>query len=251
MNMKRRAAGLTVMLLLLSSGLAGATDVSQYITEGDAANNKFDNKRALELYEKALAENPSDYEALWRTAREYINMGDLLPKDQQLADYQKAKTYADRAVQANPQGSMGYTQAAVALGKIALFKGVFDSIELVNEVRKNCDKAIQLNPKNALAYFVLARTNQKVSERSHFLRIFIGLGWASDEKAAEMYRKAISLEPDSVMFNWYYAKFLDDTGQYAQSREILAKIPNMPVTYQEDPAYKQDAQQLLAKIKNK
>jgi hypothetical protein len=61
----------------------------------------------------------------------------------------------------------------------------------------------------------------------------------------------MSLEPDSVMFNWYYAKFLDDTGQYAQSREILAKIPNMPVTYQEDPAYKQDAQQLLAKIKNK
>lgn len=251
MNKKRLAAGLAVMLLFLSSGVAGATDVSQYITEGDAANNKFDNKKALELYEKALAENPSDYEALWRVAREYVNMGDLLPKDQQLAEYQKAKTYADRAVQANPKGSMGYTQVAVALGKIALFKGVFQSIDLVKKVKEDCDKAIQLNSSNDLAYFVLARTNQKVSEKPAFFRFFLGLGWASDKKAEELYRKAISLAPNSVMYNWYYAKLLEQTGKYEQSRAILAKIPDMPVTYQEDPTYKQDAQELLAKIKTK
>jgi tetratricopeptide (TPR) repeat protein len=250
MNKKGLAAGLTFVLLFLSAASVNAQDMSRYITEGDAANNKFDNKTALELYQKALAEKPGDYEVLWRIAREYINMGDLLPKDQQLATYETAKTYADKAVAANPKGSMGYTQAAVALGKIALFKGVFQSIDLVKKVKEDCDKAIELNPSNALAYFVLARTNQKVAEKPSFFRIFIGLGWASDKKAVELYRKAISLDPNSIMYNWYYAKLLEKTGKYEQSRSILAKIPDMSATYQEDPKYKQDAQKLLAKIKN-
>ena len=53
------------------------------------------------------------------------------------------------------------------------------------------------------------------------------------------------------MYNWYYAKLLEETGKYEQSRSILAKIPDMSATYQEDPKYKQDAQKLLADIKNK
>jgi len=251
MNKKALAAGLTFMLLFLSSGFTDAQDISRYIAEGDAANNKFDNKTALEIYEMALAEKPGDYEILWRIAREYINMGDLLPKDQQLAAFEKAKAYADKAVAANPKGSMGYTVAAVTLSKIALFKDFFQSIDLVKRVKKDCDKAIELNPGNALAYFVLARTNQKVAEKSTFFRMIIGLGWANDKKTEELYRKAISLDPDSVGFNWYYAKFLEETGKYEQSRTILVKIPDMPVTYQLDPAYKQDAQRLLADIKNK
>jgi len=251
MNTKELAASLTAILLCFSAGYAHAEDIRQYIAEGDMANNKFDNQMALEIYEKALAEKPGDYEVLWRIAREYINMGDLLPKDQQLAAYEKAKMYADKAVAGNPKGSMCYTQVAIALGKIALFKGVFQSVGLVKRVKENCDKAIELDSRNALAYFVLARTNQKLSEKPHFFRLVIGLGWASDKKAEELYRKAISLDPDSIMYNWYYAQLLEETGKYGQSREILEKIPNMAVTYQQDPEYKKDAQRLLKEIKNK
>jgi tetratricopeptide (TPR) repeat protein len=251
MHTKRLVICLGAMLFFLAAGFADAQDIGQYIAEGDAANNKFDNKKALELYEKALAEKPGDYEVLWRIAREYVNTGDLLPEDQQLAAYEKAKTYADKAVAANPKGSMGYTQVAVVLGKIALFKGVFQSIGLVKQVKEECDKAIELDPNNALAYFVLARTNQKVSEKPGFFRSLIGLGWASNEKAEELYRKAISLDSNSVMFNWYYAKLLAATGKYAESRSVLEKIPDMQITYQEDPEYKQDAQKLLTEIKNR
>ena len=80
--------------------------------------------------------------------------------------------------------------------------------------------------------------NQKVAEKPSFFRIFIGLGWASDKKAEELYRKAISLDPNSIMYNWYCAKLLEETGKYKQSRSIPAKIPDMSATYQEDPKYK-------------
>jgi tetratricopeptide (TPR) repeat protein len=144
MTTKNLVMFLAAMLLFFAAHLVSAQNLGKYIAEGDIANDKFDNKKALELYEKALAEKPGDYEVLWRIARAYINLGDLRPKDQQLAAYEKAKTYADQAAAANPKGSMGYTQVAVALGKIALFKGVFQSVGLVKQVKAACDRAIEL-----------------------------------------------------------------------------------------------------------
>jgi tetratricopeptide (TPR) repeat protein len=251
MTTKNLVMFLAAMLLFFAAHLVSAQNLGKYIAEGDIANDKFDNKKALELYEKALAEKPGDYEVLWRIARAYINLGDLRPKDQQLAAYEKAKTYADQAAAANPKGSMGYTQVAVALGKIALFKGVFQSVGLVKQVKAACDRAIELDPNNSLAYFVLARANQKVSEKPGFFRALIGLGWASNEKAEDLYRKAISLAPDSIIYNWYYAKLLAATGKYRESRAILERIPDMPLTYQKDRNYKKDAQELLTQIANR
>ena len=67
---------------------------------------------------------------------------------------------------------------AIVEGRIALFEGVFSAIGLVNDVRDDSERAIQLdnggNYVQALSHYVLGRAHAKVCEKSYLLKTSIG-----------------------------------------------------------------------------
>ncbi len=232
--------------------------VSRLITEGDElSERKFDNYKALEKYMEAYKIDPQNYDVLWKLSKVYVDIGEHLPantkeeKKKQLEMYEKAKEFAELAIKVNPNGSMGYTCRAIALGRIALFKGVWESIDLVKEVKKDCEKAIQLDPNNSVAYYVLGRTHAKLCERPKFARNLLGLGWASYEEAIKNYEKAISLRPTFIMYRLDAAKAYIEIKNYAKAKEHLMKIPELPTEDEDDPQFRKEAQELLEKIKDK
>lgn len=234
-------------------------DYLKLVSEGDNyAEKTFENHKALDKYLEALNKSPKNYELYWKISRCYVDIGEHLPantndeKIKQEATYKKAYLYADSAVKINPLGSMGYTRRAIANGRIALFKGIWDNIGLVKQTKADLDKAIELDPTNASAYYVLGRTHTKVSEKSKIIRIPLGLGWASLDDAINNYEKAISLRPDFIMYRLDAAKAYIRKENYQKAIEHLSIIKNLPTQDEDDPKFKKEAEELLqSTIKNK
>ncbi len=222
---------------------------------------KFDNVNALKTIEQAYKLEPNNFEVLWRLSRACIDYGEHLPaktdadKDQQLKMFEKALEYAEKAIKVNPNSSIGYIRRAIANGKIALFKGVFKTISLVNAVKADCEKAISLNNggniQQSVALYVLARAHSKVCEKPKFARSIIGLGWGDREEAAKLFERAIKMRPDFIMYRLEAAKNYIEMENYQKAKEHLYAISHLPKLDEDDDEYIAEAKSLLEKIKNK
>lgn len=247
----------SVMSVLYSLPLQDSV-VARYIAEGDEyAEQRFDNQKALSKYEEALKRAPNDYEVLWRISRTLVDIGEHIPavndsgKQAQLKMYEQSLAYARKAIEVNPNGSMGYTRRAIVNGRIALFRGVWDALDLVKQTKADCEKAIELDPKNATAYYVLARTHQKVCEKPKFVRWPLGLGWATLDDAVQLYEKAISLRPNFIMYRLDCARVYIERKEYEKAKEHLRVIPTLPKADEDDDLFKTQAAALLKELDSK
>jgi tetratricopeptide (TPR) repeat protein len=252
---------LLLSLLWVMNASAAAPDSSkadQLIAQGNVfAEKTFENQKALQSYQAAIALEPNNYEALWRISRAYVDIGEHLPaateqeKTQQLQTYEKALEFANKAIAVNANGAMGYTRRAIANGRIALFKGVWESLDLVKQTKADCEKAIALDPNEPAAYYVLGRTHMKVSEKPRIVRWPLGLGWANLDDAVKNYEKAIALRSEFIMYRLDCARTYVEQDEYTKARAHLTAIGTLPTMDEDDAQFRKDAQELLDKIKGK
>jgi len=261
----RTIAGMTIIAVLtvLSGARAfqtqdeGQERLNSLLAEAnDLATKTFDNAGALKKYQEAETIDPQNYVMLWGTSRCYVDIGEHLPgktdeeRQMQLDYYQKALDYANRAVTANPTGSQGYLRRAIANGRVALFKGVWESLDLVKAVKTDTEKAIELDPNEPTAYYILGRTHAKVSEKPGFIRWPLGLSWASYEDAAKYYEKAIALRPDFIMYRLDAARTYVELDEFAKAKEQLRAIPGIADNDEDDPRFREEAKQLEKEIED-
>lgn len=248
------------LLAFVLTCTASAQDVKSLLSDADiAAEQKFDNRRALELLKKAETLEPKNYQILWRISRAWIDIAEHLPaqtdaqKDEQLKQYQIALDYANRTIAANPNGMMGYLRRAIANGRIALFKGVFSAVGLVKDVKADCEKALRIGGEStqqiAVAHYVLARTHAKVCEKPYLVRLPLGLGWGDREVADDHFGRAISLNPDFIMFRLDAARNLIEMDEYTKARTHLGRIASLPTRDEDDDRFRREAASLLESIK--
>jgi FimV-like protein len=243
--------------VVLASAANDSTNVSQLIAQGNEfAEKTFNNVKALEKYNAALALSPDNYEILWRLSRTYVDIGEHFSKNtdaekqKQLEYYEKSLEFAKKAIASNPKGAMGYTREAIANGRIALFRGIWESLDLVKQTKADCEKAILLDPTEATAYYVLGRTNAKVCEKPRIVRWPLGLGWANMDDAVKNYEKSIELRPSFIMYRLDCARAYIEMDEYVKAREHLMKIASLPNEDEDDDVFKKDALELLDKIKD-
>ena len=252
---------LLLSVLWAMTAMAAAPDSTKadlLIAQGNVSSEQtFENQKALQSYQAALLLEPNNYEALWRVSRAYVDIGEHLPattdleKTLQLQTYEKALEFANKAIAANANGAMGYTRRAIANGRIALFKGVWESLDLVKQTKADCEKAIALDLKEPAAYYVLGRTNMKVAEKPKIVRWPLGLGWANLDDAIKNYEKAIAYRPDFIMYRLDCARAYVEQDEYGKARAHLTTIATLPTMDEDDTQFRKEAQQLLDKIKGK
>ncbi len=241
-------------LVLLSFGssvaLAATGDPESLVKEGDKLYvnraNLANVTRSNELYLKALDARPNYYEALWRLSRGYKWLGDKTEKDK-LGLYEKSKSYAEKATEANPKGVKGHYWLAVAIGKWGQTRGILQSLFMVGPMKKAVDETLELDPKYAPAYHVLEELYRLVP------------GWplsiGDKNKALESALKSVQYGPTSTthwvgLGNAYIA-----LGKYDKAREALQHAIDMPADPNDDVADpqgdKNDARDLLKDIAGK
>jgi tetratricopeptide (TPR) repeat protein len=239
-----------------------AQNVQDLLNKGDNyLDVKYDNQKALDTFFEADKISPKNWEVYWRISRAYVYIAEHMPensstaKDAQLAVFQKAYYYADQSVKLAPTEAITYVRRAIANGKIALFKGIFSVGGVVNAVKADCDKAIALgnggNYVQALAYYILARTNAEVSKKWKPARSLLGLGWADLDVAITDYKKAIDLYPNFRMFYFDLGYAYMRKDDYVDARDMFNKVISSPKKDENDDSLLISAKAILEKIKDK
>lgn len=230
----------------------------ELIQLGDKYNTEFQHKKSLEAYLKADSLQPGNWEISWRISRAMVDIASKMPEvsdEQEEAKYKKYQesfVYADSAVKLAPDQSVTYLRRAIVNGRIALFEGVFSAIGTVDDVKEDCERAIQLNNGGdyvqALSHFVLGRTHAKVCEKSYLLRLPLGLGWGDMEVAIREFQFAIKLKPNYRMFYLYLAKAYIEEDEYELAKENLLMVEKAPFILEDDNEYLAEAKQLLIEV---
>jgi len=234
-------------IILSLSSFAYSAEVKTLIAQGDSLYSLFNNRGAEKKFIEALQFEPQNPEILWRLARTMVDIGEHMPEPQQESYFNAALEYADKTIQAAPSHPQGHLRRAIALGKIALFKGVFKSISLVKQVKSSVDKTLALAPNEPVGHYVLARTHAKLCEKPKFARSLLGLGWADEALAEKEFLKAIQLDTTYIMFRFDYALFLQEQDRFADAKVQLNKLLELPIRDEDDAAKKKDAKSLLLK----
>ena len=127
-------------------------------------------------------------------------------------------------------------------------KGGLGALSLAKEARGNLEAALKINP-NALdgsAYTSLGTLYYRVPG--------FPLGFGDHDKARELLKKALALNPNGIDPNYFYADFLYEQGEYAQALQYLdkaAKAPPRPGREVADKGRHAEIAALQAKVKAK
>ena len=122
---------------------------------------------------------------------------------------------------------------------------------MAKQIKKDCERAIELNPDNHIAMYVLGRSHQKVAEKGKLFRLPLGLGWANKKKAKSFYESALKYRPNHVLYNINYARLLIDMKKPKEARDVLKRIASMPIVVQDDEWNKGDAERLLQELESR
>ena len=224
--------------------------------EGDEfAERLFDNQRALAKYLDALTVEPNSEEIFWRISRCYVDIAEHLPsvtqndRNYQLATYERAQEFASKAIAADPTSSMGYARRAIATARISMFSGVWEASDLIQNAYEDAQRAVELDPLNSMAQYVLGRVHARTSERPWVFRIVLGLGWADADEAITHYERAVSLRPDFITYRIACAQLYFEEDEYDKAKAHLLAIESLPTLDEDDDRFRKEAKDLLEKIR--
>jgi tetratricopeptide (TPR) repeat protein len=251
-----RSLWLAVSLLAASSAVATEPGVASQLAAGDAALATFDLTKAIDAYTEAVKVDSNSYEANWKLARARVDQG-TLNKDanEQKTLFQKAVTLAENAVRINPKGPDGHIQLAIAVGKLALFLGGKQKVEMSKEVKTEAEAAMTLDPKADLPYHVLGVWNREMAELNWFLRKFAEMLYgkfppASLETAIEDLHHASELAPDVVPHRVELGITLAAARRWDEADKELEHALEMKKAWVTDDYYKDQARQTLERVKS-
>jgi tetratricopeptide (TPR) repeat protein len=224
---------------------------------GDSLKAKWNHTAAAQAFEKAMQIKPDSYEAAWKAGDETTECAKNLPAGDKAGKevaYEKARKLCERAIQLNPAGFEGHFRKAVALGRLALFRGGKQKINLAKMVKAEADTAVTLNPKADLAWHVIGRWHQDLANLNWALRavakvIFGGVPPGSNDEAVAAFQKAIAINPNHIEHHLELAKTYKLMGKKELMKEPLEKVLALPSVEEDDPSFKAEAKELLAKLK--
>lgn len=249
--------GATIFLAGMALDKALALDDPKFtltIRKGDLAYKNFDNATALASYRRAVEIDSSNYAALWKLARAYVDVGMSLPKNEQLQYYVVGEKLARRCATLYPDSANGHFFLAVALGRVALYEGGKRKIQIAKEVKAEAERTLQCNPEHDGAMHVLGRWNYELAELNFIERavakiVFGGLpSGASYEQAAQYFEQAIAHRPEAPVHHFEYGRTLLKLDRVSEARRQLEQCLELSEVFWDDAQHKVAARKLLDKL---
>lgn len=243
---------LSLVLAIPLSALA-----EDWLRAGNEAYAKSDLTRAVEAYRAARKADPQNYEATWRMARAINDQGILMKRSaEQKALYLEAQSLAQEAVKLDPKGSKGYLFLSIAEGNVGLFEGGKKKVELGKDVKVQAEKAIELNPKEDLAYHVLGIWNREMATLNAFLRTFAEWFYgkfppASLDASVENFKKAIEINDTAIAHHTELGVTYVTMKKWTEAKGEFEKALALPKQYPADGNYQRQAQEELEKLKKR
>ncbi|HEU4343335.1 MAG TPA: tetratricopeptide repeat protein [Candidatus Binatia bacterium] len=234
--------------------------LARSLQRADELYASFKTKEALAELLNVLEKDPENAEALSKTARIYIDRGDMIPESttdweaKKLGEYQIAERYARRAVKADPNVTWGHFYVAASLGSIATVSPIAKQIDLAGEIRSAVEKSIALDPQNGFAYHLYGVWHRKLAEIGKMSRMLASVFYGRSipqgdmEKSIEFLSKAVAMNPTVIASRLELARSYIAVENWPLARQYLKSVQGLPIRFSDDAKHKQKAEQLLQDI---
>lgn len=241
--------------LLLASLTLRAASVDELLKNGDAFDQRFEAAEALKFYLPAEEQEPKNPRILVRIARQYRHlMTDATATEEKLKLGAIGLSYAKRAAALAPDDSEAQLSVAISYGKMLPILSKKEQVDASRRVKDAADKALQLDPRNDLAWHTLGRWHRVLADISPLKRalapLFYGkLPTGTNEDAIKCFAKAIEINPNRLMHYIELGRVYAQMGRKADARRFIEKGLAMPNTEKDDPELKARGRETLEKIR--
>lgn len=209
------------------------------IGDGDKAIEAGNYQVAIDEYTVALKSSPQNVFVLVKLAKAKTYFAESLSGSEAEQIYTEAAEHARSAIGLAPDNPDTHMELARALGRLAQFKGVLQSLGLAGEVKSSLEKAIALKPDHAAALHALALWHLEVP-------------WIAGGRTGQvrpLFEKAIEAEPNEIVHYVDYAEALIRLGDKDAAKVQLEKALGLTVTTYRDQQDQTQAQQMLDELK--
>ena len=202
-------------------------------------------KAAAAIWSQRLAANPKDFESAWKLARAQYWLGtNGLPEAERKAALEAGIAAGRQAVALSASKPDGHFWIAANMGALAESYGLRQGIRYRGAIRSELETVLKLDPAflDGSADRALGRWYYKVP----------GLFGGDDRKSEQHLRKALTYNPQSVITRLFLAETLIELDRDAEARkelEAALAAPDDPQWLPEDRRFKQQAKQLLARMR--
>ena len=168
--------------------------------------------------------------------------------DERTRAFEALEKRAENFTHQNPTRPEALIWEGIIESSYAGAKGGLGALSLCKEARGNLEAALKLDP-NALdgsAYTSLGALYYRVPG--------FPVGFGDDAKAGKLLLQALKLNPDGIDPNYFYADYLFEQGEYAQSLQYLdkaSKAAPRPGREVADKGRRAEIAALQAKVKDK
>ena len=244
------------LVMIATAGTLRAQSVAEHNALGDGEHDAFHPEAALRHYESALAIDSVNSHALQMASLSAVDLGEGTSDRAQSADlFRLGQKYGRRAVAVAPGDAESYFNLARALGRAALNVGVRDRVKYAVEIRDQALAALKIDPNHPGALHVMGMWNAEVMRlngfEKFFAKNFLGgriFGIATWKDAVSNLERAVQVDPTRLTHKLDLGLIYRDVGEKAKAREQLEAVINGAQTDVNDPVYKRQAQQALAKL---
>ena len=245
--------------LLLFYRIAHTAEISlsptQLIKVADQELWKFNYAKADSIYTTLLQQQPDNAELHWKLARLQVSVAESITSDKtdsRLRHYRKAETYARNSIAIDSTSSKGHTWLATSLALMADKIGTKEKLQRANEIKRELDTAIRLNPNDETAHSLLGSYYREAANIGWFRRMignaFIGQVPEGNLQLAEQsFKKAIILDPQMIRNYHELALVYLKQGNNADALVLLQKGVKLPIRIESDKRRLEQMQQLIKK----
>jgi tetratricopeptide (TPR) repeat protein len=219
------------------------------IEMGDKYFHQMRYRDAVAWYELA----PGLAEAQWKMARSFVCYADIISDTARKAYLIKAEAAARRCIALNEKDANGHTWLAGTLGNIAVFEGSRAKVRLCNEIKREIDRALVLNPEDDIAYSILGTFYRVLGNISWFEKklaaAFLGRipdgGYADSEIS---FAKAIKISPLTMRHSYELGLLYLDWGKNDKAKQFFLKAQKCPILIGSDKKRLQEINKQLEKL---
>ncbi len=262
-----------VSALILPASLLAA-DWLQTAADADTLHDqgKYADAKAILLEAVKTASGREASELSWRASREAVELGnkaskEKLPMRQVLVYFDEGETYAEKAIQADPDHDFGYFWKGIAiLGRLGQVGGLFNALSQIGPVKDLLLKGLSINPDRALTWFLLGQLYREapgwpISFGDGDIAVSLGrkavdLNVSSENPGVEKgatYNFQVELAKSLYSRNWSAARRLSAQKEKAQQLPRALTIFEKAALYEatvtlEDKSDRQEAKSIVQEV---
>jgi tetratricopeptide (TPR) repeat protein len=213
----RKSVFLVLIVVFFSFAfVASANDIKTTFYEARASQNATEMLALIQKLEKmpSLSENATSLKILTDACVEYGLWG---AKDDEKAKYfDDGIKYANMAIKLKPKDAYLYFVKGAAIGRLAQYRGIIQSLFMLRDFDHAINKAIELDPKLYRAYVALAMRYRDTP-----------WPFANFGKSEKLFLEAIKLDPHYVYAYYELANLYLKWGKKKEAKKIFIEMSKM------------------------